>query len=490
MSSGDVHELSALNAMSAVQLRRAYAGGELSPLEVVEHLLARIAALEPSLHAFITVTADAALEQAQAATQRWAQLRAAGETDAAPPLLGVPVTVKDLVDLRGVPTTMGSLVADRAPAAQDELPVARLREAGAIFLGKTNTSEFGLAAQTLNRLGPPTANPHDPSRTAGGSSGGAAAACAAGYGPLHHGTDGGGSVRLPAAYCGVVGLKPTTRRIPRRSRGAGMAQISSDGPLTRTVGDAALMLRVMAGPHPDDPACLPDAPPDFVAAAAPGSLDGLRLAVAANLGNETPCQSAVAAALERAAAALRDAGAVVTDESPEIVDPLEVFPTLSAVGAAANYDELCAGREDELSDYTGGSLRRGARLSGVEVARAEALRDRLAHEMARFFGRYDALLTPTSAIVAHEHGARIDEIAGSPINPWTISIRYTPLANLIGAPAIALPGAADTDGLPTSVQLICRPRDELTLLRIAAAYEDAIGAAAAADLNHPNGEEA
>ncbi len=483
MSADDVHEL------SAAALRRAYAGSELSPLEVVEQLLTRIAALEPSLHVFITLTADAALEQAQSATQRWAQLRAAGETAAAPPLLGIPVTVKDLVDMQGVPTTMGSLVTDRAPAARDELPVERLRDAGAIFLGKTNTSEFGLAAQTLNRLGPTTANPHDLSRTAGGSSGGAAAACAAGYGPLHHGTDGGGSVRLPAAYCGVVGLKPTTRRIPRRARGAGMAQISSDGPLTRSVEDAALMLQVMAGPHPDDPAGLPDAPPDFVGAAAPGSLAGLRVAVTTNLGNETPCQPAVSAAVERAAGALRDAGAAVTDESPEIVDPLEVFPALSAVGAAANYDELCAGREDELSDYTVGSLRRGARLSGVEVARAEALRDRLAHELARFFGRYDALLTPTSAITAHEHGARIDTIAGSPINPWTISIRYTPLANLIGAPAIALPGAADDDGLPTSVQIIGRPRDEPTILRIAAAYEDAIGAVAVAHPNSPNRED-
>lgn len=448
----------------------------MSPLEVVEHLLARIAALEPQLHAFITVTADAALAQAREATERWSRLRAEGRAEDAPALLGVPTTIKDLVDLLGAPTTMGSLVTDRAPAAQDEIPVERLRAAGAIFLGKTNTSEFGLAAQTMNRLGPPTANPHDLSRTAGGSSGGAAAACAAGFGPLHHGTDGGGSVRLPAAYCGVVGLKPTTRRIPRRGRGAGMAQIASDGPLTRTVEDAALMLQAMAGPHPDDPACLPDAPPDFVGAARPRSLAGLRVAATTRLGAETPCQPAVARAVAEAAEALRCAGASVTDESPEIVDPLDVFPTLSAVGAAANYGELCAGREEELADYTQGSLRRGARLSGVDVARAEVLRDRLAHETARFFERYDALLTPTSAIVAHLHGARIDEIAGQPINPWTISIRYTPLANLVGAPAIALPGAADQDGLPTSVQIIGRPREEATVLGLAAAYEDAFAA--------------
>ena len=466
---------SAIERLDAAQLRRAYAGGELTPLEATEHLLARIAALEPTLHAFIRVTDDLALEQAREATERWARLRADGETERAPPLLGVPVTIKDLVDLRGIPTTMGSLVADRSPAARDEIPVERLRAAGAVFLGKTNTSEFGLAAQAMNRLGPPTANPHDPSRTAGGSSGGAAAACAAGLGPLHHGTDGGGSVRLPAAYCGVVGLKPTTRRIPRRSRGAGMAQIASDGPLARSVGDAALMLQVMAGPHGDDPACLRDAPPDFIAAALPGSLAGLRIACTSTLGAETPCQPAVGEALTVAAEALRDAGAVVVDEAPQIVDPLDIFPTLSAVGAAANYGALCEGREDELADYTRGSLRRGARLSGVEVARAEALRDRLAHELGRFFERCDALLTPTSAIVAHEHGAWIDEIAGQPINPWTISIRYTPLANLVGAPAIALPGAPDRDGLPTSVQVVARPGDEATLLRIAAAYEDAVG---------------
>ena len=465
----------AIGRLDAAQLRRAYAGGELTPLEATEHLLARIAALEPTLHAFIRVTDDLALEQAREATARWARLRANGETERAPPLLGIPVTIKDLVDLRGVPTTMGSLVADRSPAARDEIPVERLRAAGAVFLGKTNTSEFGLAAQAMNRLGPPTANPHDPSRTAGGSSGGAAAACAAGLGPLHHGTDGGGSVRLPAAYCGVVGLKPTTRRIPRRSRGAGMAQIASDGPLARRVGDAALMLQVMAGPHADDPACLHDAPPDFIAAALPGSLAGLRIACTSTLGAETPCQPAVGKALAAAAEALRDAGAVVVDETPQIVDPLDIFPTLSAVGAAANYGALCEGREEELADYTRGSLRRGARLSGVEVARAEALRDRLAHELAQFFERCDALLTPTSAIVAHEHGARIDEIAGQPINPWTISIRYTPLANLVGAPAIALPGAPDQDGLPTSVQVVARPGDEATLLRIAAAYEDAVG---------------
>ena len=439
---------------------------------MAEHLLERIERSQPRLHAFITVTGELALEQARDATERWQRVRRGD--GAAPPLLGVPVTIKDLIDVRGVATTMGSLVTSRAPAERDEIAVERLRAAGALILGKTNTSEFGLAAQTINRLGPAAANPHDLTRTPGGSSGGAAAACAAGLGPLHHGTDGGGSVRLPAAYCGVLGLKPTTRRIPRRTRGAGMAQIASDGAITRSVADAALMLQVMAGAHPDDPACRPERPPDFVAATTEGPLAGLRVACTTRLGSETPCEPAVARALVRAAEALRDAGASVTDESPQIIDPLMVFPTISAVGAAANYGALCAGREAELSDYTRGSLRRGLALSGVKVARAEALRDQLTHQMERFFSRYDALLTPTSAITAHAHGARIDAIAGQAINPWTLSIRYTPLANLIGAPAIALPAELDSSGLPTSIQIVSKAGDEVTMLGLAAAYARAL----------------
>ena len=234
------------------------------------------------------------------------------------------------------------------------------------------------------------------------------------------------------------------------------------------------MLQVMAGAHPDDPGCRPERPPDFVAATRAGSLAGLRIACTTRLGSETPCEPAVARALVRAAEALRDAGASVTDESPQIIDPLMVFPTISAVGAAANYGALCAGREAELSDYTRGSLRRGLALSGVEVARAEALRDQLTHQMQRFFSRYDALLTPTSAITAHAHGARIDAIAGQAINPWTLSIRYTPLANLIGAPAIALPAAVDATSLPTSIQIVSKAGDEVTMLGIAAAHERAL----------------
>lgn len=459
----EIHEL------SATDLREAYASRRLSPIEVVEALYERIEALEPSLRAFITQTKEAALTQARVAAREW-RFR---ESEDPPPLLGIPVTIKDLVDVQGAPTTMGSLVTSRQPASRDELFVERLREAGAVFLGKTNTSEFGLAAQTMNRLGEPTANPWNLERTAGGSSGGAAAACAAGYGPLHHGTDGGGSVRVPAAYCGVVGIKPTGRRIPRRVRAAGMSQISTDGALARTLTDAALMLSVMAGEDSRDPGGFRSRPVDFKHFAEPGSLDDIRVAWTTQLGWPTPCEPEIAQQVAQAADALQTAGASVEPAKPPIRDPNEVFPTLSAVGAAANYGGVCVGREDELSDYTQGSLRRGNSLTGMQVADAYAALDRLRREMDAWFDEYDVMLTPTSAIGAPGHGERIDEIAGASVSPWTTSILYTPLANLIQAPAIAMPAGMGPDGLPISVQIMAREGDDATAIRCAAVLEDA-----------------
>lgn len=457
----EIHEL------TASELRSAYMANELSPVDVTAALLDRIEALNPTLNAFVSIRRDDAMEMArytEAAMRRTDPFRT-------PPLFGVPITIKDLVDVAGIPTTMGSLVTSHKPAGRDELFVEALRASGAIILGKTNTSEFGLAAQTMNRLGEPCRNPWDLARTAGGSSGGAAAACAAGLGPLHHGTDGGGSVRVPAAYCGVVGLKPTGRRIPRWSRGAGMSQISSDGVLARSVMDAAMMLFVMAEPDYRDPTAWRDTAPSFIHAAENTKIDGLKIGWTTDLAGPTPCEPAVVKGTRDAASVLESAGAKVSEASLEIPDPLEIFPTLSAVGAAANYGPLSEDREDDLADYTRSSLRRGRRLTGVEVAQTYVMLDRLQRIMDAWFSRFDALLLPTSAITAHEHGARIDEIAGEPVNPWMISILYTPLANLIQAPSIAVPSGVDESGLPTSVQIVTRPGDEGTALRCAAVLE-------------------
>ena len=458
-----------IHQLSALELRAAYQTRQLSPVEVLEALFARIDRLEPSIHALITQTPELAISQARAAEVTWMNSDANDRS----PMLGIPVTIKDLVDVAGAPTTMGSLVTSHEPAATDELFVERLRDAGAIFLGKTNTSEFGLAAQTMNRVSPTTANPWNLGRTAGGSSGGAAAAVAAGYGPLHHGTDGGGSVRIPAAYCGVVGLKPTGRRIPRRVRGAGMSQISTDGVLARSLADAAMMLGVIAGPDRRDPAPFRSGPVDFRSFAQAGSLAGVRVAWTTDLAGPTPCEPLIESQVVAAAQALADAGANVNHASPAIPHPQEIFPVLSAVGAESNYAALCHGREDELSNYTRSSLRRGLALTGADVAEVYAKLDVLQRRMESWFDEFDVLLTPTSAIAAHEHGARIDEIAGQPVNPWMISILYTPLANLVQAPAIAMPAGVDSDGLPISVQVMAQAGNDVAAIRCAAVLEDA-----------------
>lgn len=454
-----------IHTLTAADLRAAYESRELSPKEVTAALIERIERLEPSLHAFTTLTADSAMAEAEAAEAAWL---AGGE---APPLLGIPITIKDLVDVKGVPTTMGSLAADHSPAAEDELFVERLRSAGAVFLGKTNTSEFGLAAQTINRVGPTTNNPWNVERTAGGSSGGAGAACAAGYGPLHHGTDGGGSVRVPAAYNGVVGIKPTGRRIPRRVRAVGMSQISTDGPLTRTVADGALMLSVMAGADDRDPAGGRFPALDFNEAAQPAPLADLRIAQTTDLFGPTPCDPTVAAQTAAAGSILAGAGAAVSEAAPPVENPVEIFGTLASAGAAANYGELCDGREEELMDYTRTALRRGARSTGVEVARAYQALDRLRRGIDAWFDDFDVLLMPTISIGAHPHGARIDEIAGQPVNPWMISIFYTPLANLTQSPSVAVPAGLDADGLPISVQVMAREGNDAAAIRCAAVLE-------------------
>ncbi len=448
--------------LTAAEMRAAYAAGTLSPREVCIAVLERAERANPTLRALLTITGDSAMERAAAAEREWGERRRRGALEAAP-LLGVPLSVKDTVDVAGMPTTMGSLLAPTVPATTDELFVERLRKSGAVLFGKTNTAEFGLAAQTTNRLGDACVNPWDATRTAGGSSGGAAAACAAGLGPLHHGTDGGGSVRIPAAYCGVVGLKPSGGRVARRKRGAGLAEFEVDGALARTVKDAAVLLSAMSVPSDRDR-------PDFASWVVAGSLRGLTLSAPPALAAHT-----VAAGVRTAVDALRDAGAAVTDEAPPLTpEPSTVLSTVAAAGAASDYGALVTGRHDDLTDYARRSLKRGAALTETAVTAAYAEVDRLRVLMESFFEHYDGLVLPTTATTAPQSGMRVAPSAGESVNPWLISTLHTPLANLIHAPAIAVPTGLDDDGLPTSVQIVASPGDEATVLRCAAVLEQAV----------------
>lgn len=458
-----------LGWLSAAELRAAYSTGDLSPREVCIAVLEQAELLNPTLRAFLSFMGDSALERAKAAEAEWSRRRRQGETLEAPLLLGVPVSVKDIVDVAGAPTTMGSLLADGAPAAADELLVQRLRTSGAVLIGKTNTSEFGLAAQTTNRLGDPCVNPWNPTRTAGGSSGGAGAACAAGLGPLHHGTDGGGSVRIPAAYCGVVGLKPTGRRVARWKRGAGLAQFEVDGALARTVKDTAILLSAMSGAHDGGLVRSRGKVPDFASWAVADNLRGVVLSAPPPL-----AATEVSTAMRRAVDALRQAGARVTDDVPLTPEPSVLLSTVTSAGAALDYGPLAERRMEVLSEYARRSLVRGAALTGTAVAAAYAGIDQLAELMESFFGHHDALVLPTTATAAPVSRLRVAQPGGESVNPWLISTLHTPLANLIQAPAIAVPTGFDGEGLPVSMQIVARPGDEATVLRCAAVLERAL----------------
>ncbi|MYE02319.1 MAG: amidase [Alphaproteobacteria bacterium] len=289
-------------------------------------------------------------------------------------------------------------------------------------------------------------------------------------GPLHHGSDGGGSIRVPAAFCGGVGLKPTGRRVPRRRWGAGIAQFEADGALARTVEDAALMVAAMRGGDARGPGRRPRGVlPGAGATAAAGGLRGLTVSAPPSLAADE-----VRAGVAKAVDALRRAGAAVTDEMPDMPEPSEALGIVSAAGAVVEYGRLAEAHESRLTDYVRRSLARGRGLTGADVASAYADIDRVVRAMEGLFEGHDALVLPTTATTAPENLARVPQGAGGAVNPWLISTLHVSLANLIQAPAVAIPTGLDRQRMPTSVQIVARPGDEATLLRCAVVVEEAV----------------
>jgi aspartyl-tRNA(Asn)/glutamyl-tRNA(Gln) amidotransferase subunit A len=427
------------------------------------------------LNAFITVCAEEASEAARAAEA--AVMR--GETLG--PLHGVPFAVKDLVNTKGVRTTFGSVaLADNIPAA-DSPAVARLKAAGAILVGKTTTPEFGHKCFTEAPLFGRTANPWDLARTPGGSSGGAAAAIAAGLAPLGIGTDGGGSSRIPAACCGVVGFKQTLGLVPHDLTPDGFGNQSHITPMTRTVMDTALMLRAIAGPDPCDPHSLGLAVPDFVAAGRPdtktgGDLKGVRIAWRPLLGN-TLLSAEVHAACKRALAAFAELGAIVTpvDDVFASTEPIWLILTQSFWNARfRRYVEEFGPR---MSETLLRQMDNGAGHSAVALQEAMFERTRVFREIQGWFADYDIVATPTLSRTAlaidHDFFAAI-EIDGQPADTvrkaW---YPYTLPFNLSGNPAVTLPCGRGADGLPIGLRLVGPHLGDARLLRAAALFETA-----------------
>jgi aspartyl-tRNA(Asn)/glutamyl-tRNA(Gln) amidotransferase subunit A len=455
-----------LTELTAVQLVDGYRTGAFGPVEVTRATLARAAEIQPAVNAFALLTAEEALEQARASQERWRRGEPAGLVD------GVPVTVKDLLLLRGHPTLRGSRTIDpRGPWTEDAPSVARLREHGAVFLGKTTTPEYGWKGVTDSPLTGVTRNPHDPARTSGGSSGGSAAAVALGAGPVSLGTDGGGSVRIPAGFCGVFGLKPTYGRVPLYPASA-FGTLAHVGPLTRDAADAALLMDVIAAPDARDWSALGPAPGSFRAGLADG-VRGLRVAYSPSFGGQVAVRTAVASAVRRAVERLAGLGAHVEETDPDLADPVDAFHTLWFSGAARITQRLGPRRRELLDPGLREIRAAGARYSALDYLAAVDVRMDLGRRMGRFHESYDLLVTPTLPLTAFEAGAEVPK--GSGLRRWTGWTPFTYPFNLTQQPAASVPVGTDPDGLPIGLQLVAaRHRDDLVLRAAHALYEAGI----------------
>ena len=453
MPAAELHDLTIEDAVSAIAAR------QLSPVELTDHLLARIERLDPALGCFITVTA----EQARAAAQEAEQQAMAG----APlgPLHGVPLALKDLFDTAGVRTTAGSkLLAERVPA-RDATVVRRLRDAGALSLGKLNMHEFAFGVTTDNPHYGACRNPWDVTRIPGGSSGGAGAAVAAGLVPGALGSDTGGSIRIPASLCGVVGLKPTYGRVSRAGVLPLAWSLDHAGPLTRSVRDASLLLGVLAGPDPADPSAARLPVPDYLAGIEEG-VRGLRIGLPAR-GFFAGIAPDVAAAIETAIAVLRGEGADIRPIDIDLIDQMR--PTWAAIiqsEALAYHARTLAERPDDYGADVRQRLELGAFYSVAHYINAQRLRGAIVDAFRSALIEVDLLLAPTLPVTAAP-------IAGFTAEAAAGYSRTCSPANLIGFPALSVPCGFDGSGLPIGLQLIGRPFDEATVLRAGRAYERA-----------------
>ena len=453
----------------ASKQRDMIAAKQVSPVELVELYLRRIDALNPQLNAYLTVVGDMALgwaKDAEAAVMRGDDLA---------PLHGVPISIKDLNATKGIRTTNGSLIfKDDVPDA-DDIVAERIRASGAIILGKTNTPEMGHKGSTENRLGPPCRNPWDTTRTPGGSSGGAAAGQVAGLSALSQGSDGGGSIRIPASYCGLYGIKGTQGRVPSITTApGGWGQLGQNGPITSTVKDSALLLQALSGPDDRDPLCIRTQPPDFSANLGKGVM-GLRIGWTPNFGS-APVDPEVRAACEAAALAFQDLGAHVEDANINI-DYEEAFDTMDTImfsDRAANNGVHLEENADLLDDTLRPLIEEAMTWSARKLAFALRRFEWHRYNFARIFDKYDLLLSPVMATPAFTIGEPPQVIDGQPVmsefwgfNPFNF------LINMSGQTAASIPCGFTEGGLPIGLHMIGDKGQESLVLQASAAYEEA-----------------
>jgi aspartyl-tRNA(Asn)/glutamyl-tRNA(Gln) amidotransferase subunit A len=456
-----------LTTRPAVELAAAIRRKEISSREVTTAVLERIDRIDGKVRAFVRRFDEQALAMADAADAATARGEDLGV------LHGVPVSIKDMFAVEGQPMTLGSLLYKDNVQAQDSPAVARLRVAGAVFVGITNSPEFGMVGWTDNKVFGRTNNPWNLERISGGSSGGAAAAVAAGMGPLALGSDGGGSVRIPSCFCGIFGLKPTWNLIPKPGSPSGWSSMSHAGPHSRTVADAALMMDAVAG-YEAGVAFSVERPVDSYVDEIRKPLGRLRVGWSPDMGYGI-VDPEIARLVETAAMKFRDLGCEVEDAAPDWADlagPQNPFLVLASAESAAGLGHLLDSNRDDLMDYTVRFLEHGLGYSVRDYVSAQARRAAMWEKLNVFFETHDLLLTPMLATVAFPHGEQPTHIAGVEVPPFAWSPFSTPF-NLTGVPAATVPAGFNSEGLPVGLQIAGRAFQDHIVLRAAAAFEEA-----------------
>lgn len=443
--------------------------GELSAVELLQAHLDRIEQVNPEVNAIVSADPEMALADAQAADRRWVSGRPLGR------LHGLPMAFKDTHDAAGLPTTFGSTVrADNRPQ-RDELIIARLRGAGVVRTGKTNVPEFAAGSHTFNRLFGTTRNPYDLGRSAGGSSGGAAASLAAGMQALADGSDMGGSLRNPASFCNVVGLRPTPGRVPTYPAQLPEQILSVQGPMARSVDDLALMLSVIAGPDPRAPISIAED------AAAMGDFDtrkvaGLRVGWSPDLGEDLPVESVVLEPITTQLRRLADLGCVLSEVEPPFSGADFVFRTLRARQFYATLGPLLRQHPGELKSTLASNIREGESVTRHQLSEAQRIQGELAQRFADFFETYDLLILPVSQVAPFPAGLEYpQEIMGIQMESYLDWMRSCYLVSAVGVPALSVPAGFTSTGLPIGMQLVAAHRNERLLLQVGRVLEALCG---------------
>ena len=454
--------------LTATEMAHRVRQGDLSAREVMHAHLEQIEKTNPSANAIVTLLAEQALQHAADADEAWAHGNAQG------PLHGLPVAHKDLVNTKGVRTTFGSpLFKDFVPT-EDALIAERLRDAGAIMVGKTNTPEFGAGSQTFNAVFGATLNPYDLTRTCGGSSGGAAVALACGMVPIADGSDLGGSLRNPAAFCNVVGLRTSPGRIPAWPRDLGWFPLAVEGPMARTAEDAALMLAAMAGPDPRSPISIAEHGQRFLQ---PLDRDFRNVPVAwcGNLGS-FPVDKQVTEVLDSQRTTFEDLGCVIDDAHPDFRDADEAFRVWRAWSFELRMGDLVREHPDKFKETIHWNVEQGEQLTGPQISRAEQKRTALYHRVRQFMETHAFLVMPATQVVPFDvRKPFVDEINGEKMTTYIDWMKACYYITVTGLPAISVPCGFTDDGLPVGVQIVGRHQDDFGVLQLAYAFQEATG---------------